>query len=253
MQPQTNSNSMSNATYELCERLVATPRDDIAAQRFLLQEILISDPALMVETVTTARDNIEVYINNGIGEGIAYDLIPIGDHDSKLVSFISDGRSRYIYALLTQGNCDAVGHYNYEECLAEILGLIKDFEIEGYKGTIKLMCHQRINGWVRTGHQYTDETELKYMWNGEIYRARDRVGLNTVMCDMELDDWIDGSSQAEIHSDRNDMSLTENRANHLYYQCNLSGSVTKLYFDTIESTVDILKHNTLLELVKVCD
>lgn len=241
-----NSTKMSTATYEMCERLLDTPRDDISAQKFLLRSVLETAPEYMRNVIVNALKDIDLYVNSGIGEGVEYDLIPDTVHDTLLVSSVSDGRSTYMYAVLGNEICDGVATNCYIDALTEVVGLVKDHMLDD-EGAIRVVCHKRSNGYVKTGNVGSDLTELSYEYNGEKYKARDRAALSTHLFDMDVEDWIDASSHSIIIEDQ--FEGIDMLPNYVWHIDDLSGDVTKSYFENIEDILDVLKHSTMLEMV----
>lgn len=194
-------------------------------------------PRQIVYKLKKIIEQIELVLYRQAGETVGVYL----DDDFEMFSKINTGRSRYVYITDSKSDDNVVVETNYQECIMDIFGQIKDGNVHYTR------LYSRKNWNFETGDPILDQHEIKWLVNGEAIGARDLEILSLILDDKyNLENYIDVLSTAKISPDET-ISSGDGK-NYVIVQDRISGKVTNVNFDCPTEILDLVLNDVLLEL-----
>lgn len=184
-------------------------------------------------------DEVTLVKEHGVGEGV---YVYLKDTKS-IASSISYSYAEYYYS--TDNDDHAVAYsLSYEKAIVGLLGLMKDGVIQN------IGLYKRRNWNVRTGDPLLDADTIGYKVKDKVFEVEDKDALARMLdvhykgCTVE--EYIDLISSASIITDES--HTCDNPILQVVVQDRLDGRVIGKQFSTLESSIDFIINNCLLEM-----
>lgn len=215
---------------EIDERDLATRQSLIALR---LEETLPIGARRMLLALKRQVDGV---IRHGMGDGVQVFL----DHENKVKSTVTYGRSRYAYVSNVDRDNNVLFNTNYDELIIELIGMIKDKEI-----SIAELFYRR-NWSFETGDVMVDQPDITYLVGEAEYQAKDKDALAMIVDtgDLSVESYMDLIASTRVKVD----TWEGKGENRLIIQDRLSKAIRGIKFTTLESVVDTMLHHMLIKI-----
>lgn len=184
-------------------------------------------------------DEVTLVKDHGVGEGV---YVYLKDANS-IASSISYSYAEYYYTTDYDDHA-VVYNLSYDKAIVELIGLMKDGVIQN------IGLYKRRNWNVRTGDPLLDVYTLSYKVKDKIFEVEDKDALARMLdvhhkgCTVE--EYIDLISNASILTDES--HTCDDAILQVIVQDRLDGRVIGKQFSTLESSIDFIINNCLLEM-----